>query len=103
MRGCVSHAWLLAVRFTGGAEPSAFTSYTSKLVDHGSVLPAMRIVNRMREPSALKAHSSSPPNGFEGTSPSSDFVRSVGAPALPSGPMNALKRCDRVPSLQVSQ
>ncbi len=65
--------------------------------------PAMRAVKQMREPSALNAHSSSPPNGFEGTSASSDFVRSTGAPALPSAPMGAENRCERVPSLHVSQ
>src|SRR5665213_1393524 len=72
----------------------------SKLVDHGSVMPAIRTSKYTVFPSGAKLYSLSSPNGLDGTSPSIPNVRCSGSAAEPIGVM---KSCERRPSDQVSQ
>src|SRR5688572_12624548 len=66
----------------------------SKLVDHGSVLPAMRALKYTVLPSAEKAYSLSSPNGLDGTSPSMPALKWNSLPGLPSS-RSAMNSCER--------
>src|SRR5262249_31995216 len=93
---------LSAVRFFGLAEPSTGTSQRSKFVDQASSLGlgvSLAEKTSARE-SGGNAISSGPPNGFDGGAAFMPRVTSTEAAVLPTP---RTKRCERVPSLQVSQ
>ena len=72
-------------------------------MDQASPRSAMRALNTSREPSGLKAYSSSPPKGLEGTLARMLPDTLTGVPAVRSAPSGAVYRLERVPSFQVSQ
>ncbi len=77
------------------------TLYTSKLVLHGSVVPAWRALNQTVRESGAMQKSPSSPKGFEGQSPSKPRMSGTGFASTPvKGTWN---RWLRVPSAQVSQ
>ena len=62
-----------------------------------SLASARRALNTSDFPSGENAHSSSPPKGFEGTSPSIPLLNCRGTPIFPSRPTRAVKSCEREP------
>ena len=89
-----------SVRLLGDFEASIGARNRSKLVDQASSRPASRAVKTTSWPSGVKVNSSGPPQGFDGVSASMQ-CHHVDRRDFPAEGIT--NRCERRPSLQVSQ